>query len=399
MSADGPGTAARLPADVAVTLSLCAAALAWFLSNLPGSWAPPPIGWTLTALCWLGAAVVSWRVAGSPGLLAPARRFWRSLAAINVVVAAGTASHARDALTGPGAPTQRTTALTAAVYAVAVLAVLWTILRLPGRSDPPPTDKRRFWLDAGILVGTSGLFGWHYLVRPELGGGWTLTSAALTLLSIMALGSMIVITFAKLAMVGPDTIDRGSLRLLSATAALAVGGSLCAPLLVGLPHLAHTLLAAPLTAAFATLAAQAQRRGARRPAPAPRPERPFSLIPYAAVAATDVLLIAVAREGGREAVLVAIGAVALTAVVAYRQITAFNANARLLTRVDASVQELRDAQLQLVHQAQHDDLTGLPNRRLFEDLAREALADPDPACVALIDLDDFKALNDRLGHV
>ncbi|HUW76023.1 MAG TPA: EAL domain-containing protein [Gallionella sp.] len=57
---------------------------------------------------------------------------------------------------------------------------------------------------------------------------------------------------------------------------------------------------------------------------------------------------------------------------------------------------------QLIHQARHDDLTGLPNRLLFrERLASEiALAQRENKMLALlfIDLDHFKNINDTLGH-
>jgi diguanylate cyclase (GGDEF)-like protein len=46
--------------------------------------------------------------------------------------------------------------------------------------------------------------------------------------------------------------------------------------------------------------------------------------------------------------------------------------------------------------AMRDDLTGLANRRELEVRIRAALG--SPTTVALIDLDDFKAVNDRLGH-
>ena len=56
----------------------------------------------------------------------------------------------------------------------------------------------------------------------------------------------------------------------------------------------------------------------------------------------------------------------------------------------------------LRHDAQHDALTGLLNRRSFDDAVIRFTSRADrygwPFALALLDLDDFKALNDRLGH-
>jgi diguanylate cyclase (GGDEF)-like protein/PAS domain S-box-containing protein len=66
------------------------------------------------------------------------------------------------------------------------------------------------------------------------------------------------------------------------------------------------------------------------------------------------------------------------------------------------VTERRRMEDELRHQAFHDALTGLPNRALFDDRLAQALrrrrrADGGVA-VVLVDLDDFKAVNDSLGH-
>ena len=65
-------------------------------------------------------------------------------------------------------------------------------------------------------------------------------------------------------------------------------------------------------------------------------------------------------------------------------------------RALAAVTELKE---RLAHEARHDPLTGLANRSLFSLRVEAALARVDNApAVMFLDLDDFKGVNDTLGH-
>jgi len=65
------------------------------------------------------------------------------------------------------------------------------------------------------------------------------------------------------------------------------------------------------------------------------------------------------------------------------------------------ISDRKDLEDQLRHQALHDPLTGLPNRVLFVDRLSHALVRhqrADGIAVLFVDLDDFKSINDTLGH-
>jgi diguanylate cyclase (GGDEF)-like protein/PAS domain S-box-containing protein len=66
------------------------------------------------------------------------------------------------------------------------------------------------------------------------------------------------------------------------------------------------------------------------------------------------------------------------------------------------ISERKALEAKLAHQAFHDPLTGLANRALFRDRLEHALQRAQrhrkPLAVMFLDLDDFKTINDTLGH-
>jgi len=79
-----------------------------------------------------------------------------------------------------------------------------------------------------------------------------------------------------------------------------------------------------------------------------------------------------------------------------------DSSADFLTGTTLDITERHVAEMALAHQATHDTLTGLPNRsgldeRLRSSLGVRPLGGPRVA-VAIIDLDQFKTLNDAYGH-
>jgi diguanylate cyclase (GGDEF)-like protein len=342
-------------------------------------WLPIPAG-------GLVLTAVYRRTSRDERLPAPTRRFWRHLTAVAVLVTAGTASQGVEVLNNPDGGLQ-TNPVMVGFNGTAVLLIVYALARLP-LDRQTPGQLLRIMLDAGTLMLATAVFMWHFQTRPMLGREDTVTVLGSLALTVLALVGVFAVV--KVMLSGYTFIDAKGLRLL--IVAMAVGtvappvqtalqtyGTRSFPMQIGLPAMFF----------FAAWAGEQQRvapggRTARRGTQERR--RNYSLLPYAGVVAVDGLLIYTSWIVGTNDRVVVGAAVLLTALVVWRQVTAFRDNGRLLA--------------QLNYGATHDALTRLPNRAHFNARLQEVVGGDHgrPVAVALIDLDDFKEVNDTLGH-
>ncbi|MEU4689512.1 bifunctional diguanylate cyclase/phosphodiesterase [Actinoplanes sp. NPDC023714] len=306
--------------------------------------------------------------------------FWRRFGYAAALLAAGAASQMVDTLRRPS-EVLAFSPITGLLYLTAVAVGVHALVRLPG--------ARRTWrgtvalfLDIAIVAVASGLVMTRLLAALPM----PLPSGALaTALQaiVLAASCAAVVAVVKVSMSATGSVHGPALWLLSPVGVLAPASLVVAPLVRQWAHLNATVIILPPFAVLLALAAYAQIRNAAAPARASRDagRRGISAIPYVAVLSTAIMLIAVIASSGRLPAGLAAGAVVLILLVLVRQHVALSDNALLLDRLDG--------------QARRDDLTGLPNRRAFTGALQRS---PSGAVtVAVCDLDDFAALNDRLG--
>jgi diguanylate cyclase (GGDEF)-like protein len=107
--------------------------------------------------------------------------------------------------------------------------------------------------------------------------------------------------------------------------------------------------------------------------------------------------------GDWHALTLLIGGSLLSVVLGLLVLVLSTGRMRALSLVREKTRELSQKNRELSHQALHDMLTGLPNRALVLDRAEQLLARAarQPGMVAgalFIDIDDFKHVNDNVGH-
>ncbi|MDR7273982.1 putative bifunctional diguanylate cyclase/phosphodiesterase [Catenuloplanes atrovinosus] len=398
----GGGGAARRPAPLLAVATLLAFwSAGWFTVSLAHPFTPAFVGWLAPPLLPLVGAAACRRAAAADRRRGVVRRFWRRFALASALAGLAAAGNAMAGIgaTGNGVhrPAEPAGPFVVALYLAGVVVALWALLGLPVRRARRAGP--RLAMDMTIVLLATGLFLWYGVLRHT--GGGTLSSGALAAVLVLGtLGVAALVAFATLEVGRADGVDPRSLYLLAAALAGGIAAGALHPLLGARADLHPAQLALPVTYLLITVAADRQRHAAGRAGSARGRRESSGLWPFVAVGGTGVLLVTVSWDDP-DARVVALVSMALTGIVMARQLLALAENGRLLARVDASLQELRRVQDELTTQATHDALTGLANRTLFERRTRAAmdqLSGDEVLHVALIDLDDFKGVNDRLGH-
>jgi diguanylate cyclase len=241
-------------------------------------------------------------------------------------------------------------------------------------------------LDAAIVATGFGLLFWSLVMQPIIGDHTLSSTTKLISLAYPAADGLMLAIVVRIFAGGG--LRSASARLLVAAVMLQLGSDVAFSIVTantsydgGIFDLGW-LLSYVLWAAAALHPSAAAKVAARHTAPTGGRRRLVLIGTAAMVAPALQIYQGFTDPGGIQWLAIAISAVLLVFLCAARMDW-------LVRQVQAHADRLQDL-------AMRDELTGLPNRRQLERAIRSALG--AGSTVALLDLDNFKAVNDHLGH-
>ncbi|BDP44313.1 hypothetical protein DAETH_42820 (plasmid) [Deinococcus aetherius] len=281
-------------------------------------------------------------------------------------------------------------------------------------------DRLKLAIDVLTLALAGGLAGWVGLVRwpQEAAAHWGVPMLTLDLDKLIQIsGGLLFVLLGALVLLAPATPRnvRPARWLLLADFLFGLSVLVFETPLGQLPALqTHKLLSVSgwvLAELCFVLAALRQRQDAARRTDLLLENGALlnSVLPYGALIALYLLLFAYFSGDTRIRAWIAAACFAATLLMLARQGLVIHENVQIgsalrqrtlaLEEADHRKSELLTA---LAHQAQHDALTGLPNRAAFtahlEAAVSQASVTGEELTVLFVDLDGFKAVNDTLGH-
>ncbi len=391
---NSPGTFAVVRRDPALRIlaavTLLGCALFFVLDgNSPGQvqayWAAQvPLDAALAAGAWRMRALAPRRF----------RRFWSMISFAGASFTVGDTFQTVSVLVDPGVPSMNGGVVQTIFFAVGMSSNVIACLIFP-QGLRSRREKSVFWLDATTVLVGGGVMAWCFAVNP-LGGAQTdrVTAGVTAALVLVAAFSA-----TKVALIPkPPMVRVAAWPMVAAAGVQGITTFLPGPFQeANHPWVFAIRLLPSLLIAAGPRIQELHVRGGGTEGAAKR--RPYSLLPYGMIAVTFVIFFAMLPERTSTQLWgAAAGVVVITCLVIGRQLVAFHDNMTLIGRLDVALAELREHEVLLREQASVDGLTKLSNRTHFGAEMSRVLDSADETAVLLIDLDDFKTINDTMGH-
>ncbi|GAA1588979.1 putative bifunctional diguanylate cyclase/phosphodiesterase [Actinoplanes couchii] len=312
------------------------------------------------------------------------RRFWSMIAFAGASFTLGDTYHALQVLIRPGEPSLAGGTVQTAFFAIGMSSNVIACLIFP-QGLRTARERFVFWLDATTVLVGGGVVAWCFAFNPPDSSTDRVNASVTAALVLVATFSATKVALIR----NPPMARIAAWPMVSA--AMVQGVSTLLPgdfqtldhaYVYAIRLLPSVLIAVGPWIQVIVLRVGDPRYTAKR--------RPYSLLPYGMIAVTFVVFFQVLPNAASSQLVGAtIGVVVITFLVAGRQLVAFHDNMNLISRLDVALGELRD-------QALFDGLTGLANRTHFSAETTRLLT--TGSTLLLIDLDDFKAVNDTMGH-